>query len=84
MSTMLNTIEEVAEVEWVLSALDRCDSCSARAMVRVTGLSGELQFCNHHYSKIMENPAGYESMMKFAITVLDERNRLIENKQKDL
>ena len=27
---------------------DRCDSCSAAAMVIVTFLNGELMFCGHH------------------------------------
>lgn len=32
-----------------LTRLDRCDRCSAAALVRVTLPSGgELQFCGHH------------------------------------
>ena len=35
-----------------LTALDRCDGCSARAVVRVFLPSGlELLFCNHHHAK---------------------------------
>lgn len=68
--------------EWVLKATDRCDSCGSEALVRVTGLNGELLFCGHHYNKIMDNPAGYEKMMKFALTILDEREKLIEDKAK--
>ena len=75
----MKTEEEVA---WILGAKDRCDSCSAEALVRVTGLSGELFFCGHHYNKIMDDPQGYKSMMSFAITILDERDKLIENKAK--
>ena len=30
---------------------DRCDRCGARAQARVELISGELQFCMHHYRK---------------------------------
>jgi hypothetical protein len=76
------TKEKVEEVVWQLSPLDRCDSCSAEALVRITGLSGDLMFCGHHYNKIMDNPEGYKNMISFAITILDERDKLIENKAK--
>lgn len=76
------TTEETKEVNWELSAIDRCDSCAAEALVRVTGLSGDLLFCGHHYNKIMDNPEGYKKMMSFAITILDERDKLVENKAK--
>ena len=81
MSTMI-TEEEVVK-EWVLKASDRCDSCAAEALVKVTGLSGELMFCGHHYNKIMDNAEGYKKMMSFALTVLDERDKLVQNKLKD-
>jgi hypothetical protein len=81
MSTMI-TEEEVVK-EWTLKASDRCDSCAAEALVKVTGLSGDLMFCGHHYNKIMDNPEGYKKMMSFALTVVDERDKLIQNKLKD-
>jgi hypothetical protein len=31
---------------------DRCDSCSAAAMVIVTFLNGELMFCGHHAKEL--------------------------------
>lgn len=31
-----------------LTAEDRCDRCSARAMIRATLSTGELYFCGHH------------------------------------
>lgn len=31
-----------------ITSLDRCDKCSAAAMVRATFLSGKLHFCGHH------------------------------------
>jgi hypothetical protein len=80
MSIMIEA--EAQEVSWELSAIDRCDTCAAEALVKVTGLSGYLLFCGHHYNKIMDNPEGYKKMMAFAITILDERDKLIENKAK--
>jgi hypothetical protein len=80
MNTMIT--EEIVAKEWVLKATDRCDSCAAEALVKVTGISGELMFCGHHYNKIMDNPEGYKKMMSFALTVLDERDKLIENRAK--
>jgi len=75
--------EEVLEVkEWQLKATDRCDSCNAEALVEVTGLDGSLMFCGHHYNKIMDNPEGYKKMMSFMISIIDERDKLIENKAK--
>jgi hypothetical protein len=74
--------EEVVVKDWVLKATDRCDSCAAEALVKVTGLTGDLMFCGHHYNKIMDNAEGYKTMMAFALTVVDERDKLIENKAK--
>jgi hypothetical protein len=74
MNTMIT--EETVSKEWVLGATDRCDSCAAEALVKVTGLSGDLIFCGHHYNKIMDNPEGYKKMMSFALTVIDEREKL--------
>lgn len=34
-----------------LTVNDRCDRCGAQAFVAVKGLSGELLFCGHHFSK---------------------------------
>lgn len=81
MSTMIK--DNTVSSEWVLKATDRCDSCAAEALVQVTGIEGILMFCGHHYNKIMNNQEGYKKMMSFAITVLDERDKLIENKLKD-
>lgn len=62
--------------EWVLTGLNRCDSCGAQAYVRVTGVTGSLDFCGHHYSK------NEEKINAFAFEIVDERERLIENKSK--
>ena len=80
MNTMI--IEEEVTQEWVLKATDRCDSCAAEALVKVSGISGELMFCGHHYNKIMDNPETYKKMMAFMLTIIDERDKLIENKAK--
>jgi hypothetical protein len=77
------TKEKVEEKKWLLSPLDRCDRCNAEALVKVTGITGDLMFCGHHYNKIMAIPDGYNSMMSFMISVIDERDKLIENKSKD-
>ena len=81
MNTMIEAQAE--SKEWVLKATDRCDSCAAEALVQVTGLNGDLLFCGHHYNKIMNNPDSYKKMMSFMITVVDERDKLIENKAKE-
>ena len=81
-SIMFTMIKDEVKQEWQLSPHDRCDRCSAEALVKVTGISGELLFCGHHYNKVMDNTEGYKKMMSFALTILDERDKLIENKEK--
>lgn len=61
--------------EWVLTAVDRCDSCGAQAYVLVRGISGELVFCSHHYNK-----ASGDKLDAFAFETIDERERLVENR----
>ena len=39
------------QVEFELTAEDRCDSCSAAAQVVFTFASGTLMFCGHHAKK---------------------------------
>jgi len=68
--------------DWTLNAVDRCDSCAAEALVKVTGISGDLMFCGHHYNKIVDNAEGYNKMMSFMISIIDERDKLIEDKTK--
>jgi len=60
----------------VLTALDRCDQCSARAYVLVKGETGELMFCSHHYNKIVDNAVGYDKIMKFMKSIIDNRTEL--------
>lgn len=72
------TKDKVQEKEWTLTSFDRCDRCNADALVKVTGITGELLFCGHHYNKVMSIPDGYNSMMSFMISIVDERSRLSE------
>lgn len=60
----------------VLNNLDRCDRCDAKAYVQVSGKSGSLLFCAHHYNSIIDNAVGYNAIMKFAIEIIDERHLL--------
>lgn len=57
-------------IEYELTNLDRCDACGAQALVRVRGVSGELLFCGHHYTK---NEA---ALIEFAYEILDEREKI--------
>ena len=63
--------------EWVITAQDRCDGpqCSAQAYVIAKGVTGELYFCGHHYTAF-SGP----KLDAFAYEVVDERERLIENR----
>lgn len=80
MFSMLKNKEE--EKVWILDARDRCDRCSAQAYVKVLGKNNtDLLFCGHHYDKAMSNAVGYDNMMKYMESVIDERERLVENKQ---
>ena len=81
----MQIVKEETE-NWVLTANDRCDSgnCGAQAYVQITGVTGELFFCAHHYSNIVDNAVGYDKMMKFAYQIVDEREKLIENRLKEI
>jgi hypothetical protein len=71
--------------KWVLNANDRCDAgdCGAQAYVQVTGVTGELFFCSHHYNNIVDNAVGYDKVMKFAYSIIDEREKLVENRLRE-
>jgi hypothetical protein len=62
------------EIKYELTALDRCDRCSAQAYVKAVGVSGELYFCGHHFAGMEE------SLSKWAFEIIDERDRLNQNK----
>jgi hypothetical protein len=80
MKSIVQEHPSVEQKEWQLKAVDRCDSCGAQAYVMVKGATGELLFCNHHYEKIMNNPDSYTKMMSFMLEVIDEREKLVENR----
>lgn len=61
---------EVMIKESVLQVADRCDACQAQAFVIVKGVSGELYFCGHHYTK------HFEALQAFAYEIFDERDRI--------
>jgi hypothetical protein len=71
------TIDEevtVEEKKHILGPVDRCDQCSAEALVLVKGVTGELMFCGHHYN---QNEA---ALANFTYETIDERDKLIQNK----
>lgn len=70
----LEVEDQIVNKEYVLSPLTRCDSCSAEALVWVKGVSGELMFCGHHYTK------NEKALQEFAFELVDEREKLVQNK----
>lgn len=54
----------------MMNANDRCDRCTAAAMVRFILLNGELLFCGHHAKEF--GPA----LKKSAITIEDPETLL--------
>jgi len=53
-----------------LTLQDRCDSCSAAALVVATFLNGELMFCGHHARNLSAELA------KKAVSMYDPQNVL--------
>ena len=61
----VDTAEEVKERQTKTS--DRCDSCGAEAFVWVNGITGDLYFCGHHFSK-------HEAKIReYAFEIIDDR-----------
>jgi hypothetical protein len=42
-----------------------------------------LFFCSHHYNNIVDNAVGYDKVMKFAYSIIDEREKLVENRLRE-
>lgn len=65
-----------------MTALDRCDyaDCPSQAYIKAIGVSGDLLFCAHHWTKIMNSDLGAARMEQFAFNIIDERDKLIENR----
>lgn len=62
---MIDTAERVT-----LTLNDRCDSCSAAALVVATFLNGELMFCGHHARNLNAE------LTKKAVSVYDPQDVL--------
>jgi hypothetical protein len=58
-----------------LTAKDRCDRCDAQAWVIVKGVSGELFFCGHHFTK------HEEALYNWAYDIVDEREFINKKSQ---
>jgi hypothetical protein len=71
LTTVAEIPVEAKKKERVLTLNDRCDAghCGAAALVKVSGVSGDLLFCGHHYNKFEMS----ENMIKFAFDIVDER-----------
>jgi hypothetical protein len=67
--------------EQTLTVNDRCDSCGSQAYVKVTGVTGDLTFCGHHYSNIINTESGKSAMEKFAYETVDDREFLSVQRQ---
>lgn len=68
---------ETLKKDYKFTSLDRCDKCQARACVLVAGVVGELMFCSHHYNKIVDNAVGYDKIMRFMVSIFDDRKQLV-------
>jgi hypothetical protein len=55
-----------------LLATDRCDSCGAQALIRVTFLTGMLLFCRHHARK------NHEALARQAVSFFDPDGSLVD------
>ena len=75
---------ETEEKVFTLTANDRCDArdCGSQAYVKAIGVNGELFFCAHHYGKIEADPKAHTKMLEFVFDMVDERERLVENRLK--
>ena len=74
MNMTVEPTEVLEEKKYILGPIDRCDSCSAEALVLVKGVNGELMFCNHHYNK------NAKALEIFAYEIINESSKLIQNK----
>ena len=77
MSQIATEVSPVDELDYTLSALDRCDSRGAQAYIRVTLNSGDLLFCAHHGNEFKDK------LFPTALNWHDESARLLENRSAD-
>lgn len=73
-------VEEVVYQERQLNANDRCDQCVSQAYVLVAGITGELFFCAHHFTKIEKNPEALLRLQAFAFVISDQRNKISDKR----
>ena len=71
----INTLNKKPETR-ALTGSDRCDSCGSQAYVWVNGVTGDLLFCGHHYTKIMNDTKGRSAMEAFAFETVDDRYKM--------
>jgi len=77
---MFSMLKDKEKRVWLLDATDRCDRCNAQAYVKVFGKNNsDLLFCSHHYDKAVDNAVGYNNLMKFMVSIVDEREKLNTN-----
>ena len=73
--TAEDLLDETVEPEFLLTALDRCDSCNAQAYYLVGFTEGELLFCRHHFLKS-------ESLLREkSFKIIDESSRLYPERE---
>lgn len=61
-------IETQEIVDRQLKIADRCDRCGSQAFVLVKGITGQLMFCGHHYTK------NEKALVKYSYEIIDERD----------
>ena len=74
MSQIATEDSPVDELDYTLSALDRCDSCGAQAYIRVTLKTGDLLFCAYHGNEFKDK------LFPTALNWHDESARLLEDR----
>lgn len=78
MTSSTKEMNEVATTK--LTAFDRCDQCVSQAYVAVSGISGPLFFCAHHFTKIENNEQAYEKLKSFAYYIDDQREKISDKR----
>jgi len=63
-----------------LTGHDQCDQCVSQAYVVVKGITGELFFCAHHFTKIEGDPEAYAKLEAFSYDIQDNRQDLSDKR----
>ena len=78
----------LVQLYWISTSLDKNEEEFKYHVQQVLGNVSntinekELVSFYNHYNKIIDNSEGYAKMMSFMLTIVDEREKLIENKTK--